>query len=134
MIIITTQVRENYGTSEAPFWKCKGGHDYLLTKSDGSLTLDQVKELISRRNDMFEEYVIDVGDAEEGFVPEFELSQLEYEGYIGHFEPRLTVRDGCLIEWKKIVGWSDRKDYIWAYNLSDGGKCVWKNDNAKTQP
>lgn len=65
-IVITTQVRENYGDAERPHWKCKGGEVFVVpdltveqtlkVKESGIPTL---KSLIETRNEMFEEYVID---------------------------------------------------------------------------
>jgi hypothetical protein len=65
-IVITTQVRENYGTAEKPYWKMKGGEVFvvpdltpanvLTIKERGIPTL---KALVETRNEMFEEYVVD---------------------------------------------------------------------------
>jgi hypothetical protein len=72
-IVITTQVRENYGAHDwdgvgqcPQYWKCKGGETYMVP----NLTVEQVlkvkdagiptlKALIERRHDSFEEYVVD---------------------------------------------------------------------------
>ncbi len=65
-IVITTQIRENYGTAEQPYWKMKGGEVFvvpdltpanvLTIKERGIPTL---KALVETRNEMFEEYVVD---------------------------------------------------------------------------
>jgi hypothetical protein len=65
-IVITTQVRENYGDADKPYWKFKGGETYVVpnlsveqtikVKDNGIPTL---KALIETRNEGFEEYVID---------------------------------------------------------------------------
>lgn len=65
-IVITTQVRENYGSAERPYWKMKGGSIFVVpnltveqtlkVKENGIPTL---KALIETRNEMFEEYVVD---------------------------------------------------------------------------
>ncbi len=65
-IVITTQVRENYGDADKPYWKFKGGDTYVVP----DLTVEQtikvkergiptLKALIESRSDMFEEYVVD---------------------------------------------------------------------------
>ena len=65
-IVITTQVRENYGSADKPYWKFKGGETFVVP----DLTVEQVMKvkergiptltaLIEVRNPMFEEYVID---------------------------------------------------------------------------
>ena len=65
-IVITTQVRENYGDANKPYWKFKGGDTYVVP----DLTVEQtikvkefgiptLKALIETHSDMFEEYVVD---------------------------------------------------------------------------
>lgn len=74
-IAIQTQVRENYGSAEKPYWKCKGGNTFVVP----NLTAEQaarVQEvgiptltaLISSSNPMFEEYVIDFSVVEDSVV------------------------------------------------------------------
>lgn len=65
-IVITTQVRENYGSAERPYWKCKGGDVYVVPNLSVAQTLKvkeggipTLKALIETRNEMFEEFVID---------------------------------------------------------------------------
>lgn len=65
-IVIQTQVRENYGSADEPYWKFKGGNTFVVpnltpdqavrVKEDGIPTLTA---LISTSNPMFEEYVVD---------------------------------------------------------------------------
>lgn len=65
-LAIYTQIRENYGDAERPYWKCKGGSVFVVpnltveqtlkVKENGIPTL---KALIETRNEMFEEYVVD---------------------------------------------------------------------------
>jgi len=65
-IAITTQIRENYGDADKPYWKFKGGSVYVVpnlsveqaleVKEKGMPTL---KALIETRNECFEEYVAD---------------------------------------------------------------------------
>jgi hypothetical protein len=65
-IVIYTQVRENYGSADQPYWKMKGGEVFIVP----DLTVEQtlkvkdrgiptLKALIETRSEMFEEYVID---------------------------------------------------------------------------
>lgn len=65
-IVINTQVRENYGDAERPYWKCKGGEVFVVPNLTVAQTLKikesgipTLKSLIETRNEMFEEYVID---------------------------------------------------------------------------
>ena len=65
-IVISTQIRENYGSTDTPYWKCKGGETYVIPNLTVGQTL-QVKEfgiptltaLINVRNEGFEEFVVD---------------------------------------------------------------------------
>lgn len=65
-IVITTQVRENYGDAERPYWKMKGGSVFVVPNLTVAQTLKvkesgipTLKALIETRNEMFEEYVVD---------------------------------------------------------------------------
>ena len=65
-IVITTQVRENYGDAERPYWKCKGGSVFVVPNLSVAQTLKvkesgipALKALIETRNEMFEEFVVD---------------------------------------------------------------------------
>ena len=63
-IVINTQIRENYGSADKPYWKFKGGETYIVPnlsveqalkiKDKGIPTLTA---LIESSNPMFEEYV-----------------------------------------------------------------------------
>lgn len=65
-IVIYTQVRENYGSADEPYWKCKGGSTFVVPNLSVEQTL-KIKDkgiptltaLISTSNPMFEEYVVD---------------------------------------------------------------------------
>lgn len=65
-VVITTQIRENYGSADKPYWKFKGGDVYVVPNLSVAQTL-KVKEsgiptltaLIETRNEGFEEFVID---------------------------------------------------------------------------
>jgi hypothetical protein len=64
-IVIQTQVRENYGSADQPYWKCKGGSTFIvpdLTPVQAVKVQEQgiptLTALIESRNDMFEEYVV----------------------------------------------------------------------------
>ena len=65
-IVITTQVRENYGSADKPYWKFKGGDTYVVPNLSVEQTLKvkeygipTLKALIETRNEGFEEYVVD---------------------------------------------------------------------------
>lgn len=65
-IVINTQIRENYGSVERPYWKMKVGSVFVIP----NLTVEQtlkikesgiptLKDLIETRNPMFEENIVD---------------------------------------------------------------------------
>jgi hypothetical protein len=65
-IVIQTQVRENYGDANKPYWKFKGGNTYVVPNLTVAQTLkikDQgiptLTALLEERSQGFEEYVID---------------------------------------------------------------------------
>ena len=63
-VAIFTQIRENYGSADKPYWKCKGGSTFVVpgltaeqaarVERDGIPTLTA---LINEMNPMFEEFV-----------------------------------------------------------------------------
>ena len=108
-IVITTQVRENYGAHDwdgvgacPQYWKCKGGDTYVVPgltvaqvlkiKDSGIPTL---KALIESRNEAFEEMVVDWSimddDAAVGDPWETPFS-LHWEG--GRWIARRTIANG----------------------------------------
>lgn len=74
-LVIQTQYCENYGSTDKPFWKFKGGDTYIVPNltpaqaervlSDGIPTL---KALIEYKNDMSEEYITDYRIVEDDAV------------------------------------------------------------------
>lgn len=65
-VAIYTQVRENYGDSEKPYWKFKGGDVYIVPNLTplqvlkvSNYGIPTLKALIESRNEGFEELVID---------------------------------------------------------------------------
>ena len=64
-IVIQTQIRENYGSADQPYWKCKGGSTFVVpdltpaqvarVQRDGIPTLEA---LIGSMTPMYEEYVL----------------------------------------------------------------------------
>lgn len=64
-IVIQTQVRENYGEADKPYWKFKGGNTFVvpnLTPAQAArvqeVGIPTLKGLIESFNPMFEEYVV----------------------------------------------------------------------------
>lgn len=64
-LVITTQVRENYGTASDPYFKCKGGETYVVnnitSKQQEKIEKNGIpvlSSLINRNSNMFEEYIV----------------------------------------------------------------------------
>ncbi len=83
-LLITTQVYENYGDAEKPYWKAKGGSDYVVKNFKGYTTtaVMVLRDQIEQDNEMFREYINDFHLVDDDYLTEFERSQLEYEGKI----------------------------------------------------
>jgi hypothetical protein len=87
-LYIWTQVRENYGSEEQPYWKSKGGMDYFVpmgkrvSDSDVTTTVMAVRGDIESNHPMYEEYILGWEVVEDGYMTDFEKSQLDFEGFI----------------------------------------------------
>lgn len=116
-LVITTQVRENYGahdwdgTGSVPqYWKFKGGSEYIVddiehfvaidddffAKNIKSIVYDYISPKITQNSDYYEESIIDYSIQDDDYMSEFEKSQLDYEGSIRFYDPRITI-DGDII-------------------------------------
>lgn len=86
-LLISTQYHENYGSAEEPYWKAKGGSDYVVKKfkggmADATLAIMALRGQIESDNDFVREYIIDFRIVADDYLTEFERSQLDYEGKI----------------------------------------------------
>ena len=102
-LIISTQVRENYGAHDwdgegscPQYWKYKGGSEYavavnmtdILANENISEYLEQIAvaagDKVTDFNDYFEEYVVNWSLEEDDYMTQFQKDCLEYEG---HYKP-----------------------------------------------
>lgn len=85
-VVIYTQIVENYGTPSEPYWKFKGGDEYIIKDVDLTWDLDELVELarpmIEASTEMYSEYIVEWDLVEDSYQTEYELSQLKYEGKI----------------------------------------------------
>ena len=85
-LLITTQVYENYGDAEKPYWKPKGGGDYVIKNFKDynrvTETVMVVRGQIEQNNEYFREHVIGWEIVADDYLTDFERSQWEYEGKI----------------------------------------------------
>ena len=84
-LLITTQTYENYGTADEPYWKPKGGSDYVVKKINVNKVTETVMALRSQiecDNEFYREYILGWEVVANDYLTEFEKDQLEYEGKI----------------------------------------------------
>jgi hypothetical protein len=85
-LLITTQVYENYGDADKPYWKAKGGSDYVVKNfSDFGRVTEVVMALrdkVETNDEYFRENIIGWEVMANDYLTDFERSQLEYEGSI----------------------------------------------------
>lgn len=85
-LLITTQYMENYGDTENPHWKPKGGRDYVVKNFRDFNRLDAVvdslKVKIETDNECTWERILWWKVVEDDYLTDFERNQLEYEGEI----------------------------------------------------
>ena len=137
-IVITTQIRENYGDATNPYWKFKGGDTYVVPNLSVAQTL-QVKErgiptlkaLIETRNEGFEEYVVDwsILDDDATVCEPWETPfNLYWEQ--GRWVARRTVENGeygymrsdvaSKTEQYDMLMGGDRENYVATYTMRNG--------------
>jgi len=84
-LLIQTQVYENYGSADEPYWKAKGGSDYVVKRINVNKVTETVMALrsqIERDNEFCTETIIGWEVVSNDYLTDFERSQLEYEGKI----------------------------------------------------
>jgi hypothetical protein len=137
-IVITTQIRENYGDATNPYWKFKGGDTYVVPNLSVAQTL-QVKErgiptlraLIETRTQGFEEYVVDwsILDDDATVCEPWETPfNLYWEQ--GRWVARRTVENGeygymrsdvaSKTEGYDMLMAGDRENYVATYTMRNG--------------
>ena len=92
-LLITTQTYENYGDIAQPYWKPKGGSDYVVKKVNVNKvteTVMGVRGQIEQDNDGFRESIIGWEIVADDALTEFEQSQLAYEGKIRYGSKELA--------------------------------------------
>lgn len=101
-LLITTQVYENYGAhdwdgeGECPqYWKAKGGVDYVIKNVDEcdmiDVVVDRVRAQIECDSEGYQESIIGYRVVADGYLTEFEQSQLKYDGKITFAAKELMV-------------------------------------------
>jgi hypothetical protein len=86
-LLITTQTYENYGDIAEPYWKPKGGSDYVVKKFKGGAdaatqAIMGLRDQIECDNEYYREHILGWEIVADDYLTEFEQSQLDYEGQI----------------------------------------------------
>jgi hypothetical protein len=85
-LLITTQTYENYGTADEPYWKPKGGLEYVVKKFKDfgkvTETIMGLRSQIECDNEYYRESILGWEIVADDYLTEFEKDQLEYEGKI----------------------------------------------------
>ena len=85
-LLIQTQVYENYGDAVQPYWKPKGGVDYVVKKfkdyNKVTETVMALRSQIEQDNEYYREHIINFEVVADDYMTDFEKDQWEYEGKI----------------------------------------------------
>ena len=85
-LLIQTQVYENYGDADKPYWKAKGGSDYVVKNfrkfNKITETVMALRGQIEQDNEFYREHIINFEVVADDYLTDFERSQLDYEGSI----------------------------------------------------
>jgi len=93
-LLITTQVRENYGTEDNPHWKSKGGCDYVVKNFTAFKSIPSyimvIRDKIEIDNAFCQEFIVDYNVVADDFLTQDERLQLKYEGKITYPATEVT--------------------------------------------
>ena len=106
-LLITTQYCENYGSPDEPYWKMKGGSDYVVEGLDFDadyewadarvdMILSKVRDQVEISNPMCEEYILGWEIVADDYLTEYERSQLKYDGKITFPSKVLVIDEMCV--------------------------------------
>ena len=85
------------------YWKFKGGSEYVIEDVQHFVKLndffgkkcemivDEIRPKLEHKSEYAEEYILGWSIEEDGYMSEFEKNQLEFDGEIKYFEPRLDI-------------------------------------------
>jgi len=89
-----TQDYENYGTPEEPYWKAKGGEDFILEAEEWTEEMIiKAYDLIELSDDFLIRSMIGNQVVGDQFLTDFEQMQLDNEGQIQFPAKRVTFEE-----------------------------------------
>lgn len=98
---IYTQYLENYGDADKPYWKNKGGEEYIIDVpgfcfddefafKKGQMIVDELSSKIEYSNSASQEFIIGWGFVDDEYMTQEEEDQMEYEGRVVYPAKRLS--------------------------------------------
>jgi len=145
-LVIYTQIKENYGDADKPYWKFKGGETYIvpnLTVAQALKIKDKgiptLLSLIEDRNNSFEEYVQNWAVLDDDVATHEDYEAPYILKYVDGKWVCTQVQEGrdwgfhesvvsCTKTYTMVAG-GDRQDYKAVYTLVDGRTMDWEQFN-----
>jgi len=85
-LLISTQILENYGSEDNPFWKCKGSEDYVVKNFRDFNRVNEVvmalRSEIEIDNPFCQEYIAGWEVVDDDYMTQAERLQMLYEGKV----------------------------------------------------
>ena len=93
-LMIRTQMMENYGSTENPHWKAKGGGDYVVKNFTAFNAVPSyimmIRDRIEIDNDFCREYIVDYNVETDDYLTQDEKLQLRFDGKISYPAQEVT--------------------------------------------
>ena len=95
MLVVQTQIFENYGDENDPYWKAKGGCEYKIRNIPLNTDYEEIVSIanIETDNAFLREYILGWTVENDDYLSWFEKSQLEHDGSITYPEPSVEYAD-----------------------------------------
>ena len=89
MLVIKTQIYENYGDVQHPYWKPKGGFEHKILDTPQNIDFEALVERcdVQFDNEFYREDVVGYSLECDNYISEYEQHQIELEGIITDPEP-----------------------------------------------
>ena len=85
-LLITTQIRENYGSIDNPHWKSKGSSDYVVKNFTEFNAIQafimSIRDQIETDNPFYQEHIVNYDVVTDDYLTRDERLQLQFDGKI----------------------------------------------------